>query len=213
MQNKQTILFDFDGTLADTLRQIFHISNKLAGIYGYKKVAEEEIEHYRQMKTREALRNLQIPILQMPRIAIQVKKELQKEMHLIQPISYIKEATAQLHKKFKLGIVTSNSAENVNLFIETNEMHWFDIIHTGSNIFGKSRVLKNLLKENQLLADEVVYVGDEIRDIEAAQKIGIDMIAVSWGINSAETLTRQNPTYLIHHPLEILTLLCPDKNI
>lgn len=206
MQNKTTILFDFDGTLADTLQHILLISNRLSGTYGYKKIENKEIDNYRQKKTRQAIRDLNIPVLLMPRIATRIKRELHKEMHRIQPVNSIKEVTARLHENFRLGIVTSNSAENVLLFIKKNEMPWFDIIHTGSSIFGKSRILKQVLKEHQLFGSEVAYVGDETRDIEAAQKTGIDMIAVSWGINTAETLARLNPTHLIHHPSEILTL-------
>lgn len=209
MQNKTTILFDFDGTLADTLRHILQISNRFSNIYGYKRVEEEEIDSYRRKKTRQAIRDLNIPILLMPHIATTIKRELQAEMHLIQPVPFIKEITGQLCKQFRLGIVTSNSAENIALFIKNHHMPWFDVIHTGSNIFGKSRVLKKILKENKLCKEEVTYVGDETRDIEAAQKTGIDMIAVSWGINAAETLAFQNPSHLVHHPSEILGLFVP----
>lgn len=210
MQKKTTILFDFDGTLANTLAHILHISNRFSGIYGYKSVEEHEIDSYRSKKTRQAIRDLSIPILLIPSIANRIKRALQEEMHLIQPIPSIKEVTSQLYKKFRLGIVTSNSSANVDLFLKNHEMPWFDIIHTESSIFGKSRVLKNVLKENNLSAEEVTYIGDETRDIEAAQKSGIDMIAVSWGMNTAETLRHLNPSHLVHHPSEILELFIPD---
>lgn len=210
MQNKTTVLFDFDGTLADTLAHLLHISNRFSGIYGYKRVEENEIDSYRSKKTRQAIRDLNIPVLLIPRIANRIKSALQEEMHLVQPIPFIKEVTSQLYKYFRLGIVTSNSSANVSLFLKNHDMPWFSIIHTESSIFGKSRVLKHVLKENNLSAEEVTYVGDEIRDIEASQKSGIDMIAVSWGMNNAETLNHFNPSHLVHHPSEILELFIPD---
>lgn len=211
MQSKKTILFDFDGTLADTLRQVLLISNRLSGIYGYKKVAEEEIEYLRQKKTREVLRELSIPLLQLPYIASAIKKELRQDMHLIRPFAQIKEVIYQLKHQFCLGIVTSNSAQNVQLFLEKHQMSWFDIIYSGSNLFGKSRILRKVLRKYQLAQKDVVYVGDETRDIEAAQKTGIDMIAVSWGMNAAETLSHMQPTHLIHTPEEMLPLFFPSS--
>ncbi len=204
--HKKTILFDFDGTLADTLPQLFLISNRLSGVYGYKKVKEEEIESYRRKKTREALRSLEIPLLQMPRIAVHIEQELRQNMHLVRPFTHIRETLDSLKDRFCLGIVTSNSAQNVDFFLKENQMEWFDIILTGSSVFGKSRLLRKLMREHHLTASETTYVGDETRDIEAAQRTGIDMVAVSWGLNAAETLARMQPTFLVHHPQELVSL-------
>lgn len=211
MHNKKIILFDFDGTLADTLRHMLLISNRLSGIYGYKKVKEEEIEYLRQKKTREALQELNIPILQLPRIVSSIKRELRQNMHLVRPFTQIREVLYQLKSRFCLGIVTSNSAQNVHLFLEKHQMPWFDIIYSGSNLFGKSRILRKIVRKYQLSQKDIVYVGDETRDVEAAKKTGIDMIAVSWGMNAAETLFHSQPTYLIHTPEELLSLFLPSS--
>lgn len=210
MTNKpKTILFDFDGTLADTLPHILNIANRLADVYGYKKVAENEIASYREKKTRQAMRELNIPVLLLPRIAMQIKKELSKEMHLINPVQGLREVTDKLKTRCRLGIVTSNSLKNVQCFLQAHHMDWFEIIHTESSIFGKSRILKKILKNQCLEASEVMYVGDETRDVEAALKTGIQMVAVSWGINTHKTLNSANPTFLIDTPQELLQLLLP----
>ncbi len=207
MNAKKTLVFDFDGTIADTLPHILSISNRLSEDFGYRYVADHEIEMLRGVRSREALKILKIPLLRVPAIAIRMKAELKKEMHLIQPISSIKEVLEELKTMYQLGIVTSNSQSNVERFLEANGMAFFEFVYSSPSLFGKSRVLKRLLKRQQLQQQEMAYIGDETRDIDAAKKTGIDMIAVSWGANTAEALARLHPLHLIHHPDGLLTLL------
>jgi phosphoglycolate phosphatase-like HAD superfamily hydrolase len=63
------------------------------------------------------------------------------------------------------------------------------------------------MKINNLSSEEVIYVGDETRDIEASKKINIKVIAVSWGFNSGEVLAKHNPDFLIHKPSELIEVL------
>jgi len=63
------------------------------------------------------------------------------------------------------------------------------------------------LKEQDLNKSEVVYVGDEARDIEACQKADIAVITVSWGFHRKEVLREKNPTYLVDSPEEIETIV------
>ncbi|MGD1890389.1 MAG: HAD-IA family hydrolase [Cyclobacteriaceae bacterium] len=207
MEAKQALVFDFDGTIADTLPHILAISNRLSEDFGYRRVSDEEIEMLRGVRSREALKLLKIPLLNIPAIALRMKAELQKEIHLLKPISSMKDVLGELKSSYQLGIVTSNSQSNVERFLEANGMLFFKFIYSSSSLFGKSSVLRGMLRTNQLLRNETVYIGDETRDIDAAKKSGIDMIAVSWGANTAESLARQRPQHLIHHPDGLLNLL------
>ena len=67
--------------------------------------------------------------------------------------------------------------------------------------------MKKLLKNRNLSEFDVIYIGDEVRDIEAAKAAGIKMVAVSWGFNSPEILKTKNPDYLIDYPLQLTQLL------
>ena len=207
MEAKRTLVFDFDGTIADTLPCIVAISNRLAEDFGYRKVPEDAIELLRGKRSREALELLQIPMIRIPAIARRMKAELQKEIHLLKPIASVKEVVRELASHYRLGIVTSNSLSNVERFLEANEMACFDFIHSSSSLFGKSSVLRGVLRVRRLLREETVYIGDETRDIDAARKSGIDMIAVSWGANYAEVLASLQPQFLIHQPEGLLALL------
>ena len=49
-----------------------------------------------------------------------------------------------------------------------------------------------------------MMIGDEVRDVDAAHKAGIDSMAVSWGFNSIELLESSAPTHLVHSPEELI---------
>lgn len=115
----------------------------------------------------------------------------------------------QLNKmNIHLGIVTSNSVENVKSWLKLNKMdHFFQFVYSASNLFGKDKVIKKILKNYQINKEQVCFVGDETRDIEAAKKSAITSIAVTWGFNSEDVLLKSEPHYLIKDPKELITIL------
>jgi phosphoglycolate phosphatase-like HAD superfamily hydrolase len=77
-------------------------------------------------------------------------------------------------------------------------------VGSGLALFGKGRVIQRLLRRHHLNPEDVIYVGDETKDIEAARKIGIKVISVSWGYNSSQALAAEHPDFLIYRPEELL---------
>ncbi|MEO1184701.1 MAG: HAD hydrolase-like protein, partial [Cyanobacteria bacterium J06636_27] len=74
-------------------------------------------------------------------------------------------------------------------------------------IFGKTTIINNVLKQKQIKTQEVIYVGDETRDIEASKKAQIKICSVTWGFNSEEALAKEHPDFLIHHPRELVEVV------
>jgi phosphoglycolate phosphatase-like HAD superfamily hydrolase len=203
------ILFDFDGTIADTLDSIVKITNRLAGEFGYKKTTSEEVEYMRNMNSMQIIKTSGIPIFKVPFLLQMVKLELNHEVQNLKPIPGIVEALEVLNsKEHQLGIVTSNSLENVKGFLERNEMtKLFKFIHAGSTLFGKNKAIKSFLKKEGVSSEQVIYVGDETRDIEAAKKVRIKVIAVSWGFNSKAVLAKHNPDLAIDKPQDLMAAI------
>jgi len=54
---------------------------------------------------------------------------------------------------------------------------------------------------------DTFYIGDETRDIDAAQQCNIPSIAVAWGFNSEQTLMRSKPSYLAKTPHDLLRII------
>ena len=209
----KAIIFDFDGTVADTFDTIVQISNRLALEFGYKQAAPEEIEKIKNLSSREIIIQSGVSIFKLPFILRKLKNELNNEIHRLNPLPGIREALEELKMQgYRLGIITSNDRENVTLFLEKNQLkELFEFIYSGATIFGKSRVINRFLNQAHLAPEEVIYVGDETRDIEAAKRSKIKMIAVSWGFNSKTVLAEHNPDFLIHHPHQLIQAIASLK--
>jgi len=205
---KKVVIFDFDGTIAETLDSIVNVMNGLSDELGYRKVTGEDIDELRNKNPKEILKDLGISILKLSFVGKRIKSELNKKIEYVPPVSGIEEALLELKKTgYKLGILTSNSKDNVSKFLKKNNLDLFDFIHSESSIFGKSRVINDFLKNQCIKLGEVIYVGDETRDIAAAKKTNIPIIAVSWGFNSKQILENQNPDFLIDEPRQLIEIM------
>ncbi len=203
-----TLIFDFDGTIADTMAAIVRLANKYNATLGIPPLDQDEIEAMRGMSSREILKKHRIPLAKLPYLLIHYQKELGREIDKLGLFPGIREVLLELKSLgVKLGILTSNSTENVEKFLQAREIEVFDFVHSERNFFGKTRALKHVLKEEDVRKDDVIYVGDEARDIEACRKAKVPVIAVSWGFQRRDFLADQGPTYIVDSPDEILEIV------
>jgi len=204
----KVIIFDFDGTLADTIDILLSITNRLSAEFGFKSATKEELAQLSNLNSWQILQYSGISIFKFPLLIRRLKAELQSEVPHIQLFPGIKEVLLELKKRgFQLGIITSNSRENVLGSLERNGLQdTFTFIYSGST-FGKHKVINKWLRIEKIHTEKVVYVGDEIRDIDAAKKTGIKVIAVGWGFNSPQALAAQNPNFLIERPHELIEIM------
>lgn len=203
----RVLIFDFDGTIADTFQYLIEIGNRLAEEFQFKKIAPKDIANLKDKNVRETIDHLDIPFLKIPMIVARAKKELYKDILSVEPVEGLKEILHRLKSLgLVMGILTSNSSKNVLGFLENHQINLFDFIHSTPKIWSKNRSLKTLMRDHQLKVGEVIYIGDETRDILAAQKAGISSAAVTWGYNSLKALQAHKPDYLIHTPEELFQL-------
>jgi HAD superfamily hydrolase (TIGR01509 family) len=204
----KVIIFDFDGTLADTIDILLSITNRLSAEFGFKSATKEELAQLSNLNSWQILQYSGISIFKFPLLIRRLKAELHSEVPQIQLFPGIKEVLLELKKRgFQLGIITSNSRENVLASLAKNGLQdTFTFIYSGST-FGKHKVIKKWLRIENINPEKVVYVGDEIRDIDAAKKTGIKVIAVGWGFNSPQALAAQNPDFLIERPQELIEIM------
>lgn len=202
------LLFDFDGTIADTFDAAFTILNQLAVEFKFHPLKPEDLEKARDMRTRQLMKFLKIPMAKMTSIARRGSEEIHARMPEVGPLPGMPELLRELHAAgFQLGVVTSNSEENVRMFFQKYDLELFDYIRCSSKLLGKARELRSVMKASKLSAGEILFVGDETRDVEAAQKAGIRIAAVAWGYNSRRSLEALKPDFLLDKPGELSALL------
>lgn len=207
--NQKAILFDFDGTIADTVDALVSIANRLAEEFGYIPIAPNELVTLKNLSSREIIKTSGISLFKIPFLVKKVKAELKNKIPELKPIPGIKEALRELKNQGNIiGIITSNSQENVTEFLKINDLDdIFDFVYSGVTIFGKTTIINNVLKQQQIKPEQVIYVGDETRDIEASKKAKIKVIAVTWGFNSPEVLAKQQPDFLIQKPSDLIAIV------
>lgn len=205
----KVIIFDFDGTLADSRDVFVDIVNRLAPTFGYQPVGTAELEELASLSSEEIIERANICRLKIPFILRRVKQELNKEIEDLKPISQIENSLLQLKEEgYQLGIITSNLRENVEIFLKNNHLdELFNFICSGITLFGKNKIINRIIKKHNLQHDEVIYVGDETRDIKAAHKSRISVIAVGWGFNSPAILAEYQPDFLIEHPQQLTEVI------
>ena len=205
----KTLVFDFDGTIADTLGETRRIFNRLAPDYGIREVAEHELDHLRHLSLKELLEHLHIPKRRVPALIARGTGMMRGNITQLQMIAGMSEVLIELRRHVRsFGVLTSNATANVDLFLRTHGLRdQFDFISSTSKLTGKAKHLKAILKTFSLRPGELLYIGDEVRDVKASQKAGIPIAAVTWGFNSRESLAASKPDYLFDQPIDFLRLL------
>ena len=108
-----------------------------------------------------------------------------------------------------LGIATSNSTKNVKIFLKNNNLDMFNFIYSSIDYFHKNRILERAIKKYGMEKENVIYIGDEIRDIKAAKEAGIKVASVTWGYNFESVLASYKPDFIVNQPKELLNLYLP----
>lgn len=202
------VLFDFDGTIADTLPHIVTIIKRNAHQYSSIDPETIDIEHIRSLSSVEILKYFKIPVYKLPFIINQIRSEIYNHIADVKPFPFIIPLFNEMNKlSTTMGIVSSNTLDTVQAFLTNHNLNIFTYIRCEQNIFGKPAVLKSLIHTQSLSAQSILYVGDEIRDVDACKKAGIDIAAVTWGFSTKSALTQKNPTYVVDSEEQLLQII------
>jgi phosphoglycolate phosphatase len=208
MKNKiKAIIFDLDGTIADTFHIGLSVANELSEKYNYEPIKDSPV--IRDLSFKEFLiSHLKLGKIKLFLWAREVRRLLSKRHKDIKIFPEIKETLEELKKNYSFGILTSNSTKNTLNILKNNDIeHLFSFIYTNCAAFSKWRYLRKIQKKEHLNKDEIIYIGDEIRDVESCNKAQIPIIAVSWGANSTKILKEEGANYYAYRPWDIVNIL------
>ena len=191
------VIFDFDGTIADSMAAIVQVFEDLTGRHG--RYSQEQMDAFRSLTFPQLVKALEVPRWKVPILLFRGRRMLRAHMHGIAVHEGIAETLERLHNLgIPLYVLSSNSTENVQKYLQWHKLsHCFSGVYGGASILGKAPHLLSLLKKEQVDATHSWYVGDEMRDVSAARAVGLKCAAVTWGYNTRTSLAGKEPDALV----------------
>lgn len=186
------VIFDFDGTLADSGPWMVRALNQAAPRFGYRTADDAEVEAFRSMDNRAIMRAVGLPLWKLPFIAHYIRGEAEKAPP--PPLfDGVTEALARLRQAgVRLAIVSSNSERLIRRALGAHAS-LIEIYACSAGLFGKAQKFRRVLWLARLGPRDAIAVGDEARDIEAARQAGIACAGVAWGYALPSLLAAHGP--------------------
>lgn len=201
------VIFDFDGTLSDSGDWFLSIVDDLAQRFKFKTVHADEIEGLRKQTTRQVIDHLGIPKWKLPLIARHIRARFGRHTHEIHLFAGIREMLATLSDAgVRMVICSSNAEDNVRAILGPDAAR-FEQFFCGSGLFGKVRKFRRIAKSTGIPAREILSIGDETRDVDAAREVGMVAGAVLWGYANSEILRALGPDICFDTPEQIVAHL------
>ena len=184
------IIFDFDGTLSNSIQIFIKAYNKFAEAEGYNKVAFEELDDLKKMSIPERCRYLNFPIRNIPFAAPKLYRHVRDMKETLPLFPGIKQMLDDLHSQgIHISIISSNASDIIDNSLKSNGIHYVKDILSSKYIFSKDKLIKKFLKQYQYTPSDAFYVGDEQRDIDACKKTGLPFIWASWGYDDESLIS------------------------
>ncbi|TPQ34192.1 HAD family hydrolase [Bradyrhizobium guangdongense] len=202
-------IFDLDGTLADSFPWFLRTINDIADRFGFRRVADDEIETLRHASSREILSTLEVPVWKLPMIARYVRRLKAEHAATIPLFPGVEAMLRRLAGNgVTLALVTSDSEANAREKLGAAAA-LFAHYDCSASLFGKATKFRRVTRRAGVRPADVIAIGDEVRDIEAARSAGIACGAVAWGYAAPAALQALAPDHLFAQMDEIAGTLCP----
>jgi phosphoglycolate phosphatase len=190
------IIFDFDGTIANTLKLADQVYLELSTRYQLKAFTKAEIHELKHLSFQERLKMHHISVFKLPRMIRRTRQIVSKIILTSEPFPEIKNMIEGLILEgYIITIVSSNSQKNIQSFLSHHQFPPFETILGNASFFGKDRLLKKLMRKYP--NSKYLYVGDETRDIISTKEVFCPVVAVTWGYDDEEMLKKAEPDYLV----------------
>ena len=210
-----TVIFDLDGTLLNTIDDLSDSLNEVLKRNGYRTIEVDEVRRF----VGNGARNL--VILSLPEhtsednitkvfeeFKIHYKNNMQNKTR---PYNGIMELLLDLHRyNYKIAIVSNKFDTAVK---DLAQIYFGNLVRVA---IGETNDIKRkpapdsvfrAIKELGADLNRAILVGDSETDVRTAKNAGIPCIGVTWGFRSREVLRSEGAEYLIDTPRELLTII------
>ena len=202
------IIFDFDGTLADSFPWFSGVFNQVAARFRFRQVDEAEGARLRGMSARAIIRHLGVPGWKVPLIAMHMRRLMSAEIDRIPLFPGVEPLLRELARRgVAIAVVSSNSEANVRRVLGPELAGLVSRYACGASLFDKHAKFRRLLTASRVPPSEVLAVGDELRDLEAARQAGVAFGAATWGYTTGEAMRAAGPEWVFAEVADILGTL------
>jgi phosphoglycolate phosphatase-like HAD superfamily hydrolase len=207
VNKRKLIAFDYDGVLVDSLKLNLTAANQAFQRLNLPlQVTSEHMEQVENM-TFEAMASLvEIPPAAMDDFLRLTYGYLADKPRPPAFFPGMAEFIPKLADHYLLAVVTGNEVENVKAALSSaGLLEHFQTIVGGESI-PKAEKLKNTLNELGVSPASAYMIGDAVSDLRQAKLAGVNAVAVSWGYQSLQKLSRENPDLTAETPQHLFEL-------
>lgn len=216
--NKQSryraVVFDLDGTLANTFSTVLRIFNRvLLDRTGREWRLEELLPYFGPPESVMFQRMFPAAVVHEPMIAEYFRLSLE-DGHEIKPFDGISELVGDLKSSgIKLGVFSAANTEAARIRIShAGLLDYFDEVLGGDSVANSKPHpdgLLHLMDKFRVDPAATVYIGDMVADVETGRAAGATTVAVTWGADSPKRLAAAKPDFIVDKPellREVITL-------
>jgi phosphoglycolate phosphatase len=190
------VIFDFDGTLADSLPWFRSVFDEMVERFDLTRITAEELDAMRALPAREVMKRMKVTAWKLPKIVSHMRAAKLAAASATPLFDGAAELLAALKAAgVKTAIVSSDSEASVRAVLGQRvaaEVGHFDC---GAAVFGKAAKFRRAVKLAGIRPHEALSVGDEVRDIDAARAARIRAAAVAWGYTYPQALAAAGPDH------------------
>lgn len=210
-----TVIFDLDGTLLNTLEDLRDSANYALESNGYPVRTLDEVRRFVGNGVRKLMERAlphQVDEREFEKIFAVFKEHYKIHCNdKTGPYEGIMDLLKELHVRgIKMGIASNKMKPAV---LALNEQYFQGLIQDAAGVDEGIApkpdpfMVEAMIKELNSDKEHTLYVGDSQVDVETAKRVGLDMVTVLWGFRDRAELEEAGAQNFIEKPMELLKYL------
>ncbi|WP_296244122.1 MULTISPECIES: HAD-IA family hydrolase [unclassified Psychrobacter] len=213
LANKTLIIFDWDGTLMDSIGLIVESMHIAGETHGFT-TTDQAVRDIIGLSLMHGIEILYPQATEAQKLAIQQSYAdyyipNSHRTPFFTPIENMLLTLKQQDKK--LAVATGKKRRGLDRVLDGSDSHHYFAVTRCADESGSKpdpQMLSDILDYTKQSISQAVFIGDSIYDIQMANRLGMTSVAVNYGTASSSELAAEQPTYQVDTPQELVALLC-----